>query len=198
MDLFAFIDSFGFRVALVVVTLSSFGIYVGLGHDDERGEVLMGWPEALIPFVPAFVVPYLLYIPLLLGLVFYGILVSPHFAEIAASVLAMQIAAAAVFSLHETRVKRPRVSKRDESLYVRLTHFIYHHDKPNNAYPSLHVAYAVLCGYWLSVLFPPFAPLIVTLAFLIALSTVFIKQHAVIDVVGGAAMGLLWVALVHL
>jgi membrane-associated phospholipid phosphatase len=191
----AIIDSFGFRIALVAIVFSSFFIYKGLNTRTTSGRVLMTKFDHAIPFLPVFVIPYILYLPFLFGLVSYGILATPHFAEIAASVLALQLAAALVYHLYETHVPRPTLTGND--VFTRLTAFIYRNDNPFCAFPSLHVAYAILCGYWMMVLFPAFALLIVMFSLAIIASTMLIKQHALVDVLGGACMGMLCVAVLH-
>ena len=61
----------------------------------------------------------------------------------------------------------------------------------NNAvFPSTHVYLSVICGYYLVLAFPLYAFFIWAATLLIAVSTVFIKQHNVMDVGGGV----LWAA----
>lgn len=69
-------------------------------------------------------------------------------------------------------------------------------DAPGNACPSLHVAIALFTAIWIAALLrdcraPPLLQVINASWFVaIAYSTVAIRQHVVIDVVAGAALGI--------
>jgi len=182
------------RVALVAVVLSSFGIYgaTNIAHKDTAE--LTGWFDDKIPFLPVFSLPYLLYLPYLFFIITYGILTSSYWANIAASALAIQLVAAYVYKLHQTKVRRPNITAKD--VFSRMTAFIYRHDAPYNCYPSLHVAYSLLCLYWSSFLFPAAFPAFAVFTAAIVLSTLFIKQHAVADVVAGSSITVLTLLIV--
>jgi len=64
-----------------------------------------------------------------------------------------------------------------------------------NAAPSAHVFHALIIGYFLAQLWPSLAGLIYVWAGLIIISTVLIKQHYVLDVLGGILVAAvsLWV-----
>jgi membrane-associated phospholipid phosphatase len=179
-----------FRVVLAFLVCASFGIYSRLNRRDEHADVLITWLDRQINLKPVFAVPYLLYFPYLFFVTGYGIIVSPYFANIAASTLAVQLAAAAIYYINQTHVPRPAVPGQD--VFSRLTKFIYRHDEPYCTFPSLHVAYSVLCGYWAFVLFGPVAAaLSITLTVAIVFSTLFLKQHVIADVVAGASLAAL-------
>lgn len=181
--------SMPFKAVLAAFVLLSFTIYKKMNERSEKGEVLLTSLDRAIPFLPAFSVPYLLYLPALFWIVAYGIMASPYFVRIAASALAIQLAAAVVFRYHGTYVPRPAVTGRD--VFSRLTSFIYANDKPFCAYPSLHVAYSVFCGYWAAVLFPAIAPAAAVFALAVVVSTLFLKQHALVDVTSGTVLAVL-------
>lgn len=187
-------DSFLIRTMLATLVLLSFGIYQSLNVRRERVSVLSTGLDEKIPLLPAFSVPYLLYFPYLFFVVVYGILQSPQFMQIAASAVAVQLAAAAVYRFHQTHVPRPPVP--GNTVFCRLTAFIYRFDPPYCTFPSLHVAYSLLCAYWARALFPGLAPLFMGLTAVIIASTVFLKQHVVADVVGGAAVAVLSILVI--
>lgn len=190
MTIAAIFDEQVFRIAIAAVVLSSFGIY-SAANDPRigRATVLAGPLDDRIPFLPAFSVPYLVYLPYLFFIIGYGIIVSPWWANIAASALAVQLAAAAVYRLHQTSMPRPVIKGTD--IFSRLTAFIYAHDAPYSCFPSLHVAYSLLCLYWSAFLFPVAFPAFAAFSLLVVLSTVFIKQHALADVFAGALVAVL-------
>ena len=183
------LQSLPVRSLMVAVVLLSFGIYGRLNARSSGGHVLMTRFDRRIPVNHFFSIPYLLYFPYLLGRVVYGILMSPIFANIAASALAVQLSAAVIYKRHQTHVPRPEFVP--NGFFSRLTAMIYRNDKPFCAFPSLHVAYSTLCAYWSLTLFPGFAWVFVVLSGLVIASTVFLKQHAIADVIAGVAIAAL-------
>ena len=77
-DIVAISSLFPLRITLLCVVLLSFGLYLTL-NDAKKfgGDVLTSGLDRVIPFMPAFSIPYLLYLPFLLWLVTYGILFTP-------------------------------------------------------------------------------------------------------------------------
>ena len=188
-------DHTAFRAALATLVVFCFGIYQRLNDPDPKAMVLMTRFDDRIPFVPAFSVPYLLYLPYLLFVAVYGIVASPYYPQIAASMLAVQLIAAVIYSAKQSYVPRPNLVI--DGVFSRLTAFIYRHDRPYCAFPSLHVAYSLLCAYWSTLLFPSLAPLFIVLTASIIASTLFIKQHALADVAAGASLTALCLLLIH-
>ena len=68
----------------------------------------------------------------------------------------------------------------------------YDLDTPNNCFPSLHVAYAFVAALACGRVHRGVGVVAVIWAALIGLSTLFTKQHYVVDVIAGALMG--WLA----
>jgi len=185
-------QSLWFRMVLVTIVLFSFGIYSLLNKQTAKIHVLTGRYDDKIPFWPAASLPYLLYFPYLFFMVTYGIIKTPYFAQIAGAALMVQLVAAFVFARHQTHVPRPKLEV--NGFFPRLTDFIYRHDKPFCTFPSLHVAYSTLCASWSVVLFPTLAPVFIILSSSVIAATLFLKQHAIADVIGGlsvAAAGLI-------
>lgn len=186
IDILAITESVIFRPALAASVVFSFGMYSVMNKPDARALVLMTRFDDRIPFLPAFSVPYLLFLPYLFFITVYGIMESPFYPQIVASALIIQMAAAIVYYVQQTHVPRPEVNK--NGLFDRLTRFIYSYDQPYCTFPSLHVAYSVYAAYWSLFLFPHLAPAFFVLSAAIILSTMFIKQHAIADVFAGLVL----------
>ena len=62
---------------------------------------------------------------------------------------------------------------------------VYSLDQPLNAFPSLHVAIPVIATLFIYLRNRKLGIYLLPVTMLVILSTVFIKQHAVFDVVGG-------------
>ena len=138
-----------------------------------------------IPFVPEWVWIYNLNIPMPLTL----ILVVKHadrLLEVAGGFFAIFLVAGLMFvafSVHAD-VLRPDLSVHASSASLAMVASYYAVDGVGNCLPSLHVAYSVYAGWWGLILMPrwigvPYALLGVA----ITLSTMFVKQHFIADVV---------------
>jgi membrane-associated phospholipid phosphatase len=178
-------EDFFLRAVTAATVIASFGLYHLLNGARGRVHVLMTSADRAIPFVPMFSVPYVLYLPFLFVTVLYGILVTPQWKAVAAAALLLQIISSAIYAVWQTHVPRPDVGP---GTFENLTRFVYRHDRPYNCFPSLHVAHSAACFFWMASFFPALALPLGGLALAIILSTMFIKQHAIVDVAGGLAL----------
>ena len=64
-------------------------------------------------------------------------------------------------------------------------------ERPRRSFPSVHAYLAFICAFYLSLAHPAFAAVLWGLAGLIAASTVFIRQHILIDLAGSVAFAAL-------
>ncbi len=134
--------------------------------------------DALIPFVPFFVVFYMSY---------YGLLVLPLFVvkDIGSYVYGLAVLlllSAFIFLFFPGDI--PSTSFVITGLSTSMLHFIYTVDTlRHNVFPSMHVSlsffHALLFHKWYVYLW----------VVLIALSTVLVKQHFVLDIYSGLVMG---------
>ncbi len=144
--------------------------------------------DEAIPFQPWWVWIYsFLYYP---AIIYLNLLVSDsrEFTYMAASFILLLLLQMVFFVLLpvETPTHWRDHGKRD-GLSVRFLRFVQKYDKSSNCFPSMHTSVAMLTamyampyvGLW-GLLFP----------ILIALSCAFTKQHYLIDLPAGAALGL--------
>ena len=144
------------------------------------------WDDA-IPFVSIFAVPYLsLY--LLTGLTLLVAVLGKRrkYRDTVVTMTSVLLISYVVFWQWQTIVVRPDIVSSD--LFSRLVAWVYSHDAPYNAFPSLHVSLSTTCALtWLRSQWPS-RPLFVGWSLLVAASTVLIKQHYLADVIGGALL----------
>jgi membrane-associated phospholipid phosphatase len=74
--------------------------------------------------------------------------------------------------------------------FTHILRFYYWVDDPYNCFPSLHVALAVISAIIVRRERPRLAPLFYLLAAIVSASILFMKQHYVLDLVGG--LGVSW------
>ena len=154
--------------------------------------------DQLIPFCEWFVIPYTLWYPLLIGVGVYLLLRAPASFRRYMWFLALTFfLSAAIWLLIPNGQDLRPITMPCDNLLTAMISVLYAIDTNTNVFPSVHVVgslgaiFAVwdcrvlrrTC-FWL-------CWAVSILAVLICLSTIFIKQHAVLDVVSGIILSLL-------
>lgn len=146
--------------------------------------------EAYIPLIKQFVVIYHASYPfMLINLVLFLILNKVLFVESAASIALGNVLAFLTFLLYQTEVPRPEIFGDD--MFSQLLRLTYQMDKPYNGFPSQHVLTTtiILIAILKSKSTKGYKIFSAILCTLILLSTLFIKQHMLLDVFGGVVYG---------
>lgn len=143
-----------------------------------------------IPFVEQFVIPYFLWFPFIIFNVAYFYFYDRRTYHNVASTLIMGMSVMIIVSIVFPNIQylRPEVMPRD-NIFTRMVTRLYAGDTPTNICPSIHV-YNTLCilaglahgNQYLAKCRAYRWPMNI-LGILIILSTMFIKQHSVLDVV---------------
>ena len=165
--------------------------------------VLQSRLDALIPFCEVFIVPYLLWFP------FVGITVAWFFFHDRSEFYRMTIflySGMTIFLLVCTffpngLTLRPSYIPRD-NIFVHLVRGLWAVDTPTNVLPSLHVYNSLGCcvAIWKNSTLrnkPWVRWGCVVLTFFIILSTVFLKQHSVVDVVTAMTLAFVFYFIVY-
>lgn len=144
--------------------------------------------DDLIPFCESFLIPYLFWFVYLIGMHIYTLLYDiAAFRKLMRFVIISYSIVMVIYLLFPTcQDLRPTVFERDNP-FTRFLYYFYQFDTNTNVCPSLHVvgSAAVWCASRHIKRFrTPFWRLAFgATALLICLSTVFLKQHSVIDVI---------------
>lgn len=151
--------------------------------------------DDLIPFNEWFVIPYSLWFAAFPGsLVFFLLLDKQDFADLCLVVFGGAVFCFAVYLLWPNGLQlRPEADALRDNLPSRLLQLIWQVDAPNNVLPSLHcsISCAIALVSWRSAKlrpYPVFRLLTAALMLLICLSTMFVKQHSLLDVLAGIAL----------
>lgn len=140
--------------------------------------------DSQIPFVKYFVVPYYMwYFLVLFSFIYIYIKNKSEFYKFASCIVLTMISALVIFIFFQTSVSRPIIIGDD--IFSNMVRNIYVNDRPVNCCPSLHVAISLVCSIWICrVSEVRWTRLVVCITgYLIILSTLFIKQHVILDVV---------------
>ena len=141
-----------------------------------------------IPLQPEWV---LVYGPLYLFLILLPLFVirtDRHLRRTFYAYLAVWITAFAGFVLYPTIAPRPGDSIEAEGFAAWGLNFLYSADTPYNCFPSLHVAHSFVSAFSVSRVHGTLGAGAIACALLVAVSTLFTKQHYVLDVVAGILM----------
>ena len=158
----------------------------------ERGLTLTYHPveaaqDAKIPFCEFFVPAYYFWFVFLIGIHFYTAFFDlPAFKKLMYFIMISYTLTSLIYIIYPTcQELRPDEFARD-NIFVRIVKGLYAFDTNTNVCPSLHVigSFAVLFTSWQCKRFktPLWQIGFVTATVLISLSTVFLKQHSVIDI----------------
>lgn len=142
--------------------------------------------DNMIPFVSYFVVPYYLYAVFLLlpFAVFWKDY--KNYMVMALSLVAVLAISNVIFFAFQTEVPRPDIQSTD--VFSKAVLAIYSTDNPVNAFPSLHVAVPTIVTLFIFLRSRKFGLCLTPITILIILSTLFIRQHVIADVVGGLVL----------
>jgi len=145
------------------------------------------WFDTYIPVVRWFAYPYVSWMLILyVAFLYFAIVNRPLYWRTIIVYNVSVMVCNIIFLLFNTYVPRPEIEGTD--LASRLIQFVYSNDAPLNCFPSVHCLTSYLLIIMINrhlnwpVLWKALASLWL---WLIIASTVFIKQHSAIDIVGG-------------
>lgn len=156
-----------------------------------------------IPFCEAFIIPYHLWFFLIVGTLLYLALFDPRlFVRYMRFIILTYTVCIIVFALYPScQNLRPAQMPRDNIL-TRMISGLYAFDTNTNVLPSIHVVGSF--ASWFACKDAPhfktkWAKLVLMLVVLvISFSTVFIKQHSIVDVIAGILLSLIAYPIVRL
>ncbi len=141
-----------------------------------------------IPFCEFFLIPYLFWFVYLVGIHIYGLLFdSDAFRRLMVFIMVSYTIAMAVYIIYPNcQELRPASFERD-NFFTRIMAEFYEFDTNTNVCPSIHVigSVATAACAWNSKFFSTrgWRIAFVVVAALISVSTVFLKQHSIIDII---------------
>ncbi|MFC0189711.1 phosphatase PAP2 family protein [Fictibacillus aquaticus] len=166
-------------------------IYEALNHGERGAQQLITTIDHNIPFLEIFVLPYLLwYAFIFVMLVIFCLFDRRIYYRTLLSFTTGMLVCYTVYFFFQTTVPRPEVI--NEGILTSLVLYVYGADQPFNCFPSIHVlsSYLMITAIRHSKLWTLKREIIISLiSYSIILSTLFVKQHVVLDVVAGVLLG---------
>lgn len=151
--------------------------------------------DAYIPFLEIFIIPYMFWFVYLIGMIVYTLLFEvPAFKKMMAFIIITYTLTILIYLIYPTAQNlRPEVFPRDNALTRFIADF-YVFDTNTNVNPSIHVlgSMAAMFAAWDSERFGKkgWRIAFAVACLLICISTVFVKQHSIIDVLTALLLGI--------
>ncbi|ANC76046.1 hypothetical protein ABE65_004160 [Fictibacillus phosphorivorans] len=162
-------------------------IYQVLNHGERGARQLITAVDHQIPFAEIFIVPYILwYAFIFLMFVYFCVYDRAIYYRTLLSFCVGMLVCYVIYFFFQTTVPRPELV--EGGILTKMVQYVYGADQPFNCFPSIHVlsSYLMILGIRHSKMWTIKKDIIVsTIAYSIILSTLFVKQHVVLDVVAG-------------
>jgi hypothetical protein len=162
-----------------------------LNTDGGHAKVLLSPLDEILPVIPFMSIPYLGWYPyIFLAMALLCLKDRSIYFKILVSMNISLILCYIIYYNFQTTVIRPVIFVTNWT--EQLLQTIYHNDPPFNCFPSIHClhSYLVMRGAWLSKNISNRTKFTFTfVSFTIILSTLFIKQHVIYDVISAILLG---------
>lgn len=159
--------------------------------------------DDMVPFVDAFIVPYILwFLYVAIGCIYFFFASQREFTKFILFLILGMTTYLFICYLYPNGLCdfRPATLD-DDSVFTPVIRWLYATDTSTNVFPSIHVYNSIAVHTAISHSGKINKPVIkyssMVLCILICLSTIFLKQHALIDVIGGCVMAGFFYKLVY-
>ncbi|MDQ0872808.1 membrane-associated phospholipid phosphatase [Paenibacillus sp. V4I3] len=161
-------------------------IYIHLNQADGVAYSLVTDLDRQIPFMKSFVIPYLSWYGfLLVGFLYLAYKDRSMYYKTLFQFIMGLLLCYGVYAIYQTTVPRPELTGSDWLL--QMVQWVYRTDQPFNCFPSTHVltSYLMMKAYLRSTTIPwPYKIAVTSMSLLIIVSTLLVKQHVLLDIVG--------------
>ena len=169
-------------IGVAIATL----LYFPMNHAFARQYTLTVGLDSDLPLIPAFAVPYLLFLPLFWATVLYSLVTDRGFTQLALAIIIAYLVSDAIYLVFHTYMPRP---EHVSGSFSGLVHFVYSHDHPYNDFPSEHASSATLLALFAWRYARRWGWAALVFAVLVVLGTMFIRQHSVAGALSGVCLG---------
>lgn len=141
-----------------------------------------------IPFNALFIIPYIYwYFFMIIGLIYILYKNRIEYGKVFIAIISGLCCCYIVYYIFPTQINRPFVD--NSNILNKLVNVIYNKDKPLNCFPSIHVLNTYLIMRYTKYLYnKKFFYYTQIVGVIIILSTLFIKQHFVLDIIASITL----------
>jgi membrane-associated phospholipid phosphatase len=179
------------RTLWLIVILATLAMYFPINRFIQGGVQLRLSIDRYIPLYPPFIIPYLLGSLSFIGLPAWAAVKakSGQFESYAISILLASVVSYVVYIAFPTFVTRPEITSSD--MFSSAIALLYQNDRAYDAAPSGHTFYTTVSVLFLVKWIPRYTAAWALFGACIIASTLFTRQHNVLDLVCGLALGIL-------
>lgn len=177
------IDSLIFALVIFVSCL-----YFWFNTPQDVVYVLKNGIDDLIPRLPIFTIPYLLFLPWFWLIVVYAYLSKNHFYQLSIAIIIVNLIAFVIYAFYQTHIIREPIIEND--IFSQILAYIYANDKPYAGCPSLHSGLSAIVATYFVITKNKWMWAFVAMALLVVVSTLFTKQHYFVDALSGMSLGI--------
>jgi len=179
------------RVGLLLFILVLQMLYIPINRSVQGGISTSLPVDTHIPLSPVWAIPYLFSIPWWLGAILWAFfkMEDRRWTQFATCLSLAFAISYAIYIVFPTYVERPDVTGGDA--LSRLVQLIYGNDRPYNALPSGHTYITLIITLFWFTWKPRGRAVGLAIAIVVLLSTLFTKQHAVLDLLAGVLLACL-------
>ncbi|WP_278427981.1 phosphatase PAP2 family protein, partial [Clostridium cochlearium] len=174
-----------------LLSIPIINIFYALLNNNNRGVFqLVTSIDNTIPFIKEFIIPYILWYPFIaLSLLFICLKDLKVYYRTLITLNLCLLSCYLIYYFFQTTVPRPAIYGND--IFSFLTLLVYKFDKPFNCFPSIHVvtSYLMIKGINSIDCSKKIRHLVIFMSILIIVSTLFIKQHVILDVISAILLG---------
>lgn len=166
-------------------------IFYRLLNNSSRGAYsLILDIDKKVPFIKEFILPYIIWYPFIfLALIYLRFKDKGIYYRTLISLNIGLISCYLIFYFFQTTVARPTLVGTD--IFTDLVNIIYNHDRPYNCFPSVHVITTYIVMRGINIVSKKKLILLSSniIGALIILSTQFVKQHVILDLIAAILLG---------
>jgi len=174
----------GLFIAAIVVSC----LYFILNAPHEPVHIFKIAIDDQIPRLPIFIIPYLAFLPWLWGTVGYAFLKDKSFRKLALAVIIINMVAYSFYIFLQTHIPRDPITSSD--FFSNILQIVYNNDRQYNCFPSLHSALSAMIATYFVCNKSKLAWASIAMAALVVVSTLFTKQHFIVDAISGVTLGI--------
>jgi membrane-associated phospholipid phosphatase len=179
------------RILFFCLIILTQALYLPLNRFLQGGTAIYTPLDALIPIIPYWSIPYLLWMICWFCLCFWAALKMPVmiYKSYFTSTILVILSAMVVYLFFPTFVNRQSVQ--GTGFGVDLLRWIYSNDGLYNAFPSGHIYLVTLTTIFYSRWKPGYSWFWYAILLVVSCSTLFTGQHYIVDVIGGVVFALI-------
>jgi membrane-associated phospholipid phosphatase len=176
------------RLALLALAALAECLYFPINREMSGGVALKTALDNFVPTIAYFALPYLLCLPFWVVCLFWAAwkMEDRLYRQLVFAVVFVCLTSSVIYIVFPTYVIRPQLN--GSGWAIQLESFIFRHDNVYNAFPSGHVYTTTLIAIFWSRWHPNLRWVLSGIVLLVALSTLFTRQHYLLDPFGGAAL----------